>query len=316
MGVDKTTAINHGGKSMAMNRLHKSSLLTGLWIAAVFLPTLAIAGNGMQAVTSSTSSDATPSINAAPTYDTDPTFGHMPNEDYTTPEADGRPGEYFFNVAAQAFEKKQYRHAINMYKVAASWAYKPAEYNLGLMYFRGQGVPVDRSLGTAWMVLAAERSTPQYMQARDLMVTQLNDAEFARTNSLWGQLKPIYGDEVALRRAKARWAYTRTQMTGSHTGGIAGHLTVGSPGIVGGQSPSAPAGSAAAILPHAEIPASAGHSMDGAIAYEQFHQSDNPYDPKLENNPIGTTSIGPLTPLKSVNGKPVSGNSDNYSDNH
>lgn len=70
---------------------------------------------------------------------------------------DGRPGMRFFLDGAEAFRRKDYHHAIYMYKVAASWADKSGEYDLGLAYFRGEGVPVDRPLGAAWMVLVAER---------------------------------------------------------------------------------------------------------------------------------------------------------------
>lgn len=289
---------------MTTHGVNKSSLLIGACVAMFCLPAFSSPGKGTPPTASDTSSGSASSTNSAPSYDTDPRFGLLPNEDYTTPEADGRPGVYFFKIAARALEKKQYRYAIDMYKVSASWAYKPAEYNLGVMYFRGQGVPVDRSLGAAWMVLAAERNTPKYMQARDLMITQLSNTEFSRTNELWGQLKPTYGDEVALHRAEVRWAYVRTHITGSRTGGTTGPLRIGSAGG-GKHAPSAPPGTAGAALAQVDKSAAdilGAHNMDGTIAYAQFRQSNNPYDPKFENDPTGTTSIGPLTP---VNGKPT-----------
>src|SRR4051812_29782948 len=54
------------------------------------------------------------------------------------PEDDARPGEYYFKLGASAFQHKDYAHAVKMYEVAASWAYKPAQFNLGVMYARGQ----------------------------------------------------------------------------------------------------------------------------------------------------------------------------------
>jgi TPR repeat protein len=76
-----------------------------------------------------------------------------------TPEADARPGEYYFLRGARAFQKKDYEFAIQMYEVAASWAFKPAEYNLAVMYARSQGVPADLPRGMAWMALAAAASS-------------------------------------------------------------------------------------------------------------------------------------------------------------
>jgi hypothetical protein len=51
-----------------------------------------------------------------------------------TPEADARPGEYYFLLAVHAFRNNDFTFAIQMYEVAAAWAFKPAEYNLAIMY--------------------------------------------------------------------------------------------------------------------------------------------------------------------------------------
>ncbi len=32
-----------------------------------------------------------------------------------------------------------FRYAVDRYQVAASWGYKPAQYNLGIIYFKGEG---------------------------------------------------------------------------------------------------------------------------------------------------------------------------------
>lgn len=128
------------------------------------------------------------------------------------------------------------------------------------------------------MVLAAERGQRQYVKACDLMVTVLSKPEFARTDALWGELKKTYGDQVALRRAKAQWAYVRTHQTGTRVVGATGELSVGvldaghTPVSLGaGGQPIKTATSAAALLQ--------GGSIDGSVAYRQFRKSDNPYSP-------------------------------------
>jgi hypothetical protein len=254
-------------------------------LAALMVSLSAMAQTGVQA-------DAF----AAPDYGSDASAGSLSNSHFNTPESDGRPGVKFFTYGVQAFQRGDYRHAIDMYKVAASWAYKPAEYNLAVMYFKGQGVPVDRPLGAAWMVLAAERGGSRYAKARDLMVTALSKPEFARTDQLWGKLKRTYGDQVALRRAKAQWAYVRTHQTGTRVGGAVGELSVGV--LDGGHTPASldasgqpvrVATTAAGILQ--------GGSVDGSIAYRQFQQSDDPFDPVFIRNRTGTVKVEPLTPF-------------------
>lgn len=302
---------------MTTHRFSAINALLCSGLAAFSLPAFTYSGSGFAAAAGDSPPGTQSSSQDAPSYNTDPGFGALPNEDFTTPEADARPGVYYFQLATRAFEKKQYQFAINMYQVAASWAYKPAEYNLGVMYYRGQGIPVNRPLGAAWMVLAAERNTPQYVQARNLMVTPLSNAEFAKVNTLWKQLKPTYGDEVALHRAKVRWAYVRSHMTGSRVGGTSGPLRVGS-------NSGAPSNGASASTPGAALnrmdtsgfEMTGGHDIDGTVAYQQFRQSDNPYDPKFKYQPVGTTSIGPLTPVKKPQSDPAAGKSDSGTPPH
>jgi TPR repeat protein len=232
----------------------------------------------------------------APEYGSGTTAGSLSNGNFNTPESDARPGVKFFALGVEAFQKGDYKHAIDMYKVAASWAYKPAEYNLGVMYFKGQGVSVDRALGAAWMVLAAERGDPQYVKARDLMITLLNKAEFAHTDELWGRLKKTYGDEVALRRAKAQWAWVKTHQTGTRVGGAVGVLHVGAPS--GFQHSPAPPNAVMANARHGWMNVLQGNSIDGSVAYRQFQQSDNPYSPIFLKNRKGSVSVEPLQPVK------------------
>jgi len=250
-------------------------------------------------------SNAPSEIVAAPDYGSGAAAGTLSNGNFNTPESDGRPGVKFFEYGVRAFRKGDFRHAVEMYKVAASWAYKPAEYNLGVMYFRGQGVPADRPLGAAWMVLAAERGEKSYVRARDIMVTLLSKPEFAETDRLWGRLKQTYGDEVALRRAKAEWAYVRTHQTGTRVGGAVGELRVGvldgghtMPLIDASGNNQKTAMTAAQILQ--------GGSIDGSVAYRQFQRSDDPYAPVFLKNRSGTVNVEPLIPLKSnENGQPA-----------
>ena len=235
---------------------------------------------------------------AAPDYSSALQSGNLSSDGFNTPESDGRPGIYYFDLGAQAFRKHDYVHAIAMYKVAASWAYKPAEYNLALMYYRGEGTPADHALGAAWMVLAAERNTPIYVRARDLMITSLSDSEFQRTDALWNQLKPTYGDEVALRRAKAQWVRVSRNRTGTHVGGAAGELKIGAPDA---GAPPMPSATRAGGAPVADVDGSrllSGGAVDGSVAYSDFQQSDNPYDPLFQKNLTGTATVGSLAPVK------------------
>jgi hypothetical protein len=231
-----------------------------------------------------------------------------------TPESDARPGTYYFLEGAHAFRKRDYDFAIQMYQVSASWAYKPAEYNIAVMYARGQGVPVDLPRAMAWMALAAERNEARYVDAREAVYASLSKDEFEQANVIWRELKKTYGDDVALRRAKARWAEVRAKMTGSRVGSV-GNLQVGTPGS-NSVNPSAPV-----VMGHAQHEVhpglspqnvkdfgarSAGSSsfdvlggkgIDGSVAYRELLQSTNPYDAKFDVT-LGTATVGKPTTVK------------------
>jgi Sel1 repeat-containing protein len=234
-------------------------------------------------------------IDDAPNYNSREVTERPAQWGFGTPEEDGRPGQYYFYKAVDAVKHKQYKFAVDMYETAASWAYKPAAYNLAVMYMKGDGVPVDKPRAMAWAALAAERGDKDYIDARELIYAELTAGEFAQANAIWRDLKKTYADTVALDRAKQRWAQVKAGITGSRVGGV-GNLRVGAEGSnvrpvnVGPDGRSALDGntfSAFGVL--------TGGSVDGALAYKQLRESANPYDPKFEQT--GTATVEPIVPL-------------------
>lgn len=237
----------------------------------------------------------------APSYDSQYSHSMSDNPGMVgnTPEDDARPGVYFFNLGASAFLHNDYAHAIEMYQVAASWAYKPAAYNLAVMYARGQGIPVDLPRAMAWIALAAERNDPQYVEVREVIYPLLSKEQFEQANVIWRELKKTYGDDVAMPRAKARWAEVRAGMTGSRVGSTAAPLAVGIPSPHVATLPViAPDGSSPGRSNTTAADMIRGDKTDSSIAYAQFRETNNPYDPKLERQPLGTATVGPLSEVK------------------
>lgn len=296
-----------------MARGFSVSLLAGALALALGITSAAQAENDAQAASPGAVASGTGPVSRTtslpPAYDSADQPGPSTGN-YNTPEADGRPGEYYFQLGVNAFYDKDYAHAIAMYKVAASWAYKPAEFNLGLIYFQGLGVPADKPRGAAWMALAAERGDSRKLkQTRDLMLGKLDKAESERALAIWQELKSTYGDEVALARAKTRWAQVKSNMTGSRVGDGAVHLLVGgnaenvaSPGLPSKVKGAAGSVGGPEVTSGAQLFRS-GQATDGSIAYQQFQRSDNPYDRVFRTDLTGTTSVGPLTQIQSSDDK-------------
>lgn len=277
-------------------------------IGAFVLPGMAQA---QEAPLTAHASPAAATAKAAPQFTSGQDAGRLRNSSFTTPESDGRPALYYFALGARAARRGDLSHAVAMYKVAASWAYKPAEYNLSVMYLRGQGPAVDLPRALAWMALAAERRDPQYVKALDLINRQLSDAQFKQANEIFAELLPTFGDKVALVRAKARWQQVLASATGSRVGSSATPLLVGavdgdpnhmrSPYYLGSK-----------IIVRTGFQAAGGHTMDGALAYQQMRASNNPYDAKFEWHPdaTGTVRVGPLKPVRTKDARHVNTSAD------
>lgn len=233
----------------------------------------------------------------APIYDSSSTTDRQNSSTYGTPEQDARPGEYYFMSAVAALNKNQYKFAVDMYKTSASWAYKPAQYNLAVMYAKGEGIAADRPLALAWATLAAERGEKPYVNARELIKSQLTAAEIAKAQDLLADLSKTYADDVALRRAKGRWAQVKAAMTGSHVGAV-GNLQVGGAGQhAPPRTSSETTGSTLDGNTSSAFGILRGGSTAGSIAYGQFRASDNPYDEKFERHEGGTATVEPIVPL-------------------
>jgi hypothetical protein len=226
-----------------------------------------------------------------PTSRTDP---------FNTPNDDGRPGEYFFYLGALANQRQDFTHAIAMYKVSASWAFKPAQYNLGVLYLNGRGSPVDMPRAMAWFALAAERGETQYVYAKQLLYSHMTKEQFEEANAIWRELLPTYGDEVALRRAKARWREVLYSATGSRVGSAAPHLWIGGmTGLNNHQPPPSYDVGAGGMFANTPGEVTGVHITDGVTAYQQLRASNNPYDPKFETYLLsGTVTVGILTPVR------------------
>jgi hypothetical protein len=252
-----------------------------------------------------------------PSYDSEDNTNRPADQAWGTPEDAARPGKKFFLTGAYAYRNGDFKYAVDMYEVASSWGYKAAQYNLAVMYLKGDGIPVDRPRGMAWIALAAERGDPVYVQAREAVYADLSKDEWEQANAIWRELKKTYGDEVALARAKARWAQVRASMTGSRVGASV-PLTIGSassggratalvPTLNDGKTGGVRGSGHGAAMPGKSIingfataafGVLGGGGEDGSVAYRQLWQSDNPYDPKFEWRPEGGTShVGEIQPL-------------------
>lgn len=115
------------------------------------------------------------------------------------------PGDYYFCVGGHRQADGYVQAAIGYFERAAKWGHKRAQYVLGLMHFQGDGTPVDRPLGLAWLALAAERDDHDVDAALAFARRHSSKAERRRAEQLLAEMWPAYADEFTVTRAATRY---------------------------------------------------------------------------------------------------------------
>ncbi len=102
---------------------------------------------------------------------------------------------------------------------AARDANKIAQFKLGLMYLEGYRGSSDPERAWAWLELSAERDYPKFRELADQMWLTLNESEQATAQQiLQEELRPTFGDEVAVPRVAAEMRRKFRRQTGSRAG--------------------------------------------------------------------------------------------------
>jgi uncharacterized protein len=89
---------------------------------------------------------------------------------------------------------QDYAEAVRWYRKAAEQGLANAQFNLGLMYAKGQGVPQDYAEAPMWLNLAASRTSGDVQQksaeTRDLVARMMTAQQIAEAQRLAREWKP------------------------------------------------------------------------------------------------------------------------------
>ena len=105
-----------------------------------------------------------------------------------------------FQKGMDAYEKKDYATALREWKPLAEQGDAPAQYNLGMMYHKGQGVPQDYKTAVKWYRLAAEQGNASAQGNLGAMYAfgtgGLKDYVYAH---MWGNIAAANGNEMGAK---------------------------------------------------------------------------------------------------------------------
>lgn len=132
--------------------------------------------------------------------------------------AKGHPNEEWRLRGLKSYLSGHHDESIVKFERAASFADKHSQHYLSLIYWHGQGVPVDRVRAYIWSDLAAERGSRKLLAIREKMWAELTPQQQQQAVKDGSDYYARYGDEVARPRAEAEIRRFASQMTGSRVG--------------------------------------------------------------------------------------------------
>jgi hypothetical protein len=138
--------------------------------------------------------------------------------DAQLPSAEGHPNEEWRLNGLKSYLSGHYREAVQRFERAAFFADKHSQHYLSLIYWHGQGVPVDRVRAYIWSDLAAERGSRPLLVIREKMWEQLTPEQQQQVVAQGDEFYAKYGDDVAQPRAEQEIRRFANNMTGSRVG--------------------------------------------------------------------------------------------------
>lgn len=99
-----------------------------------------------------------------------------------------------FDHAMALYQAQDYPKAFTEFDQLAKVGDHAAQFNLGVMHYKGQHVPRNMAQGYAWMVLSTQGGDPQWSGMRDKIYAAFDDVEKKQANKARRELSEQFSD--------------------------------------------------------------------------------------------------------------------------
>ena len=89
-----------------------------------------------------------------------------------------------FNKGLEAYGRGDYATALREWRPLADAGYAVAQYNVGVMYRHGRGVPQDHAEAVKWYRLAAAQGDANAVKSRDPLASKMTPADISKAQQL------------------------------------------------------------------------------------------------------------------------------------
>ncbi|MBF6026051.1 SEL1-like repeat protein [Lysobacter niastensis] len=208
----------------------------------------------------------------------------------------GHPNEEWRLHGLKSYLSGNHDEAVMRFERAAWYADKFSQHYLSLIYWYGEGVPVDRAQAYIWADLAAERGSVPLLAIREKMWASMTPEEQNKVRSTGHDYYVKYGDETARPRAEMEIRRFARTMTGSRLGYRNQQIDITQGGPIQGTFGNSTAGMMTAS-------ANSNGTVEGDEFYAEERTSLNTYwaaqDAELGGR--GSVGIGPVAPARRSN---------------
>ena len=93
-----------------------------------------------------------------------------------------------FNLGLMYFHGQgvpiDYKEAVKWYRLSAEQGIASAQFNLGLMYFKGQGVPQDYVLAHLWFNLSSSQGITKAIKGRNFLEKKMTPSQIEKAQRM------------------------------------------------------------------------------------------------------------------------------------
>jgi TPR repeat protein len=94
-----------------------------------------------------------------------------------------------FQDGMDAYDRKDYKEAVKWYRLSAEQGDTSAQYNLGVMYSNGQGVPQDYTLAHMWFNLSGSSGHKGSVKNRNIIEKKMSPSQIDKAQEMARKLR-------------------------------------------------------------------------------------------------------------------------------
>ncbi|MDJ0655156.1 MAG: hypothetical protein QNJ40_13425 [Xanthomonadales bacterium] len=98
-----------------------------------------------------------------------------------------------FDVGMAAYRAKDFKTAFQAFHDVAIQGNEIAQFNLGVMYYRGEGVDRDLVRALAWVDLSAQRGDEHNIGAEEALILMMDPAQINEAHAMAASLAVEHG---------------------------------------------------------------------------------------------------------------------------